>query len=112
MRTSLKKQYAKALAASGQVDGLSDFPAPAPLPVRLWQGEHVCCRGDKAAQLEQIHEGQITDGGDKPDPVRINIVFHDALSGRSQRRYDQGIRTTTRKLGLLDFWQRIALTEE
>jgi len=59
---------------------------------------------NKAAQLEQIHEDQVTDGGDRPGPIRISSEFHDKLSGRLQRRYDQRICAMTRKLGQLDFY--------
>lgn len=59
---------------------------------------------NKAAQLEQVHEDQVSDGGDRPGPIRISSEFHGKLSGRSQRRYDQRIRAMTRKLGQLDFY--------
>ena len=59
---------------------------------------------NKAAQLEQIHEDEIANGGTMPGPVRISTEFHDALSGPSQRKYDRRISATTRKLGLLEFY--------
>lgn len=59
---------------------------------------------NKAAQLEQIHEDQISDGGDKPGPVRISTEFHDALSGQSQRKYGRRVSAMTRKLGQVEFY--------
>ena len=59
---------------------------------------------NKAAQLEQIHEDQISDGGARAGPVRISTEFHDALSALSQRKYDRRVSATTRKLGLLEFY--------
>jgi len=59
---------------------------------------------NKAAQLEQIHEDQITDGGARPGPVRISTEFHDALSEPSQRRYDRRVSAMTRKLGEVEFY--------
>jgi class 3 adenylate cyclase len=58
---------------------------------------------NKAAQLEQIHEDQITDDGGKPGPVRISTEFHDALSERSRQKYGQRNCAMTRKLGRLEF---------
>ncbi|MBE9558642.1 MAG: cyclic nucleotide-binding domain-containing protein [Proteobacteria bacterium] len=59
---------------------------------------------NKAAQLEQIHEDQITDGGGKPGPVRISSEFRDALPGPTQQRYIRRNRAMTRKLGKLKFY--------
>lgn len=64
---------------------------------------------NKAAQLEQIHEDQVTDNG-KPGPIRISTEFHDVLSGRVQRRYDQRNCAMTRKLGQLDFYSSSRLS--
>jgi class 3 adenylate cyclase len=58
---------------------------------------------NKAAQLEQIHEDQVTDG-DSPGPVRISAEFHDALSTPTRQRYDQRNFAVTRKLGTLEFY--------
>lgn len=92
MQTSLKKQYAEALSASGLVDNFPDFLALDPLPVRLSEGEHVCRRGDKADCLWVIVSGSVAvrDAArtlyvrSHPDVIgELNI-----LGDEDRRRYD------------------------
>lgn len=64
---------------------------------------------NKAAQLEQIHGDEITDGGDRPGPVRISTEFHDALPRRTQKKYDRQNCAMTRKLGRLEFYHSAEL---
>lgn len=59
---------------------------------------------NKAAQLEQIHEDETSNGGDKLGPIRISVEFHDQLSNRARERYAQQICATTKNLGQLTLY--------
>jgi class 3 adenylate cyclase len=92
MKTSLKKQYAEALADSGLIDGLPDFLALDPLPGRFSEGEHICRRGDKADCLWVIVNGSIAV---RDDARTLYVRSHadvvgelNILGGEGARRYD------------------------
>jgi len=88
MRTSLKKLYVQALAASGLVDGFPDILALDPLPARFSEGEEICRRGDKADCLWVIVSGSVAVRDDShtlyvrrnPDVIgELNIVSEEGF---------------------------------
>lgn len=65
---------------------------------------------NKAAQLEQIHEEEISNGGQKLGPIRISVEFHDALPKQIRQRYAQRNSAITKKMGPLAFLSSTGLS--
>ncbi|MEN8197439.1 MAG: adenylate/guanylate cyclase domain-containing protein, partial [Pseudomonadota bacterium] len=89
MKTSLKRQYAEALADSGLIDGLPDFLALDPLPGRFSEGEHICRRGDKADRLWVIVSGSIAV---RDDARTLYVRGHADVVGELNILSDEGAR--------------------